>query len=327
MIMFTSGTTGKTKGVMLSQTNLLFAASNKKELLEPVINKIGIKCNYDISYLLVLPMSHIAGVRAMLDSYIAGNTTNIVSNIGNFYYELSMMPSLYIGVVPVLLEKINKDIINGRIDKLNGAKIIGCAGASVNVKTLENLIDNGISIIQHYGLTETAATGTTNISQEKKYLASVGKLDNNINYKIVDGELLLNGKTIMSGYYNDREYTKKIKDKDGWVHTGDLLEIDKDGFFYVKGRKKNTIILSSGENINPEEIEKMLLNNKKIIETYVKEKNNKICACIYCKKHDQSEIKEYINSLNKTLPYYKNITLIEFSNCEFKKTITGKIKR
>ena len=130
----------------------------------------------------------------------------------------------------------------------------------------------------------------------------------------------------MSGYYNNQEETKKCL-KDGVIHTGDLGYIDEDGYVYITGRKKNLIILSSGENVSPEELEKMLYHCDSIVECKVYESIDKIVAGVFAPEEFHEDIREYVSDMNKKLPLYKRIHKIEFTSQEFEKTASGKIKR
>ena len=118
--------------------------------------------------------------------------------------------------------------------------------------------------------------------------------------------------------------------KDGWYATGDLGHIDEDGFITLTGRKKNLIILASGENVSPEELEEKLLRDPLIEEVIVREENGEIAAEIYNSQlsdETKSEIEKSVERFNKTIPMYKRITKIHFRDTEFEKTTTKKIKR
>ena len=144
--------------------------------------------------------------------------------------------------------------------------------------------------------------------------------------KLEDGEVCFKGTAVALGYYKDPEGMAEAF-RDGWFHTGDLGYLDEDGDLYITGRKKNLIILSNGENVSPEELETLLLKNANIREVVVKEKDDKICAEIYCDVQMQDAIEAYINQVNKSLPYYKQIVLTEYRTEPFERTASGKIKR
>ena len=139
----------------------------------------------------------------------------------------------------------------------------------------------------------------------------------------------------MKGYYQNEEATKAVME-DGFFRTGDIGYIDKDGFIFITGRKKNVIILSNGKNVYPEELEFKLLNDDGVQEVVVREDNECIEAEIfpdadYIEKMKIKDIKEYmqkvIDNFNKSEPLYKNISKIKIRDTEFPKTTTKKIKR
>ena len=116
-------------------------------------------------------------------------------------------------------------------------------------------------------------------------------------------------------------------DAGGWFHTGDLVRKDEDGYYYITGRKKNLIILASGENVSPEELEKILYACEGVEECLVKEKDGRICAELYCPAGSQDKVRAYITEANRTLPLYKRMTAVEFRSEPFPKNATGKIVR
>ena len=129
----------------------------------------------------------------------------------------------------------------------------------------------------------------------------MGHVDFSCEYKLDDGELCMRGDPIMLGYYKDPEGTAEVIDADGWFHTGDIARVEEDGYMYLTGRKKNVIILDSGENVSPEELEKLLVPCADIQECIVKEKDKKICALIYCDPAKQETVKEFVTGVNRGL--------------------------
>ena len=126
-------------------------------------------------------------------------------------------------------------------------------------KMLAELAREGMMITQVYGMTETCGDGIINYAQDEKHIRSAGKPDDHCEYKIAeDGELCIRGGCVMLGYYKDPAATAEVVDADGWLHTGDLARADEEGYYYITGRKKNLIILDSGENVSPEELESLL---------------------------------------------------------------------
>ena len=135
------------------------------------------------------------------------------------------------------------------------------------------------------------------------------------------------GDSIMLGYYKDPEATAAVIDKDGWFHTGDLARVDEDGYYYITGRKKNLIILDSGENLSPEELEGMLEKCPAVQECIVKELGKKIGVVVYCEKEHQQTVRDFIAQMNRTIPLYKRIGVVEFSETPLPRNATGKLVR
>ena len=154
----------------------------------------------------------------------------------------------------------------------------------------------------------------------------MGHVDLSCEYKLDDGELCMRGAPIMLGYYKDPEGTVEVIDAEGWFHTGDIARVEEDGYMYLTGRKKNVIILDSGENVSPEELEKLLAPCADIQECIVKEKNKKICALIYCDPAKQETVKEFVTTVNRGLPLYKRM-VPELSAQPLPRNAMGKLLR
>ena len=324
-IMFTSGTTGRSKGVMLSQKNLFTAMPAFLTPFEDVRSQTG--WNTDaFSSLSCLPMFHISAMTSLVSWSITGHCVNLCNDLKYFYRDLGAMRSDVMAVVPVLLKSIYSDVMKGRRDRLNGLCVLTCGAAMFDPKILSDMMEKGFFVAQMYGLTETCGDGAWNSSQEAKYLTSVGHVDLSCEYKLDDGELCMRGDPIMLGYYKDPEGTAEVIDADGWFHTGDIARVEEDGYMYLTGRKKNVIILDSGENVNPEELEKLLVPCADIQECIVKEKNKKICALIYCDPAKQETVKEFVTGVNRGLPLYKRM-VTEFSAQPLPRNAMGKLLR
>ena len=324
-IMFTSGTTGRSKGVMLSQKNL-FAAM--PAFLNP-FDDVRRMTDWDVDALAslsALPMFHISAMTSLVSWSITGHTINLCNNLKYFYRDLGAMRSDVMAVVPVLLKSIYNDVMKDRREKLNGLRMLTCGAAMFDPQMLKNLMSKGFVIAQMYGLTETCGDGAWNSSQEEKYLTSVGHVDESCEYKLQDGELCMRGDPIMMGYYKDPEATAEVLDAEGWFHTGDIARVEADGYMYLTGRKKNVIILDSGENVSPEELEKLLVPCTDIRECIVKEKNKKICALVYCDADKQEAVKTFVTGVNRTLAMYKRM-VVEFSEKPLPRNAAGKLLR
>ena len=183
-------------------------------------------------------------------------------------------------------------------------------------------------ITQVYGMTETCGDGIINYEQDEKHIRAVGKPDDHAEYKLDEtGEICIRGGCVMLGYYKDPEATAAVIDKDGWFHTGDLARVDEDGYYYITGRKKNLIILDSGENVSPEELEGMLEKCPAVQECIVKELGKKIGVVVYCEKEHQQTVRDFIAQMNRTVPLYKRIGVVEFSETPLPRNGAGKLVR
>ena len=325
-IMFTSGTTGRSKGVMLSQKNLFTAMPAFLTPFEDVRSQTG--WNTDaFSSLSCLPMFHISAMTSLVSWSVTGHCVNLCNDLKYFYRDLGAMRSDVMAVVPVLLKSIYNDVMKGKRERLNGLRVLTCGAAMFDPAVLQDLMDRGFFIAQMYGLTETCGDGAWNSSQEEKYLTSVGHVDDSCQYKLEDGELCMRGDPVMLGYYKDPEATAEVIDADGWFHTGDLARKDEDGYYFLIGRKKNLIILDSGENINPEELEGIVGKCKAVKECVVKEMGKKIGVVVYCDEDKQQQVRDFITEANRTLPLYKRMSAVEFSTEPLPRNGAGKLLR
>ena len=325
-IMFTSGTTGRSKGVMLSQKNLFTAMPAFLTPFEDVRSQTGWNTD-EFSSLSCLPMFHISAMTSLVSWSVTGHCVNLCNDLKYFYRDLGAMRSDVMAVVPVLLKSIYNDVMKGKRERLNGLRVLTCGAAMFDPAMLQDLMDRGFFIAQMYGLTETCGDGAWNSSQEGKYLTSVGHVDDSCQYKLEDGELCMRGDPVMLGYYKDPEATAEIIDADGWFHTGDLARKDEDGYYFLIGRKKNLIILDSGENINPEELEGIVGKCEAVKECVVKEMGKKIGVVVYCDEDKQQQVRDFITEANRTLPLYKRMSAVEFSTEPLPRNGAGKLLR
>ena len=295
ILLFTSGTTSKSKAVMLSQKNI---ASNIYAIL-----KVEDIRSTD-SNLAFLPMHHIFGSTCLIMMLACGVKTSFPDGLRYVSQNLKEYEvSVFVGV-PLLVEAIYNKIVK-EIDKQGKTKLIKIAikisnfllkfhidirrklfkqiidqlggkmrfvisgGAPLDPKVQKGFIDLGIDMVQGYGLTETSPV----IAAENKFKArngSIGVPMENVTIEIANkdenniGELRVKGPNVMLGYYENEEETSKVL-KDGWFYTGDLGYIDKDGFIFITGRQKNMIVLKNGKKIFPEEIE-TLVNRIDLVE-------------------------------------------------------------
>lgn len=329
MLMFTSGTTGRSKGVMLSERNMCASLHTYSEVAENwVTDRLPAGQKLPLSHMTLLPLFHMACFVCVVSYPPAGWTLNLCSDIRDFYRDLGLMHSDVMASAPMLVETVYNDMKRGRVGRLNGLWDLCCSSAALDPKMLLELAQNGFVINQCYGMTETFGDGILNFTQVEKHMSAVGKPDDHVQYKLDEtGEICIKGDCVMLGYYKDPEATAEVIDADGWFHTGDLARMDEEGFYYITGRKKNLIILASGENVSPEELEKKLALCPAITECIVKEKGQKICAVIYCPEDKQEEVRAFVTEVNRSLPLYKRISAVEFTAEPLPRNALGKLLR
>ena len=329
MLMFTSGTTGRSKGVMLSERNMCASLHTYSEVAENwITNRLPAGQKLPLSHMTLLPLFHMACFVCVMSYPPAGWALNLCGDIRDFYRDLGLMHSDVMASAPMLVETIYNDMKRGRVSRLNGLWDLCCSSAALDSKMLLELAQNGFVVNQCYGMTETFGDGILNFTQVEKHMSAVGKPDDHVQYKLDEtGEICIKGDCVMLGYYKDPEATAEVIDADGWFHTGDLARMDEEGFYYITGRKKNLIILASGENVSPEELEKKLALCPAITECIVKEKSQKICAVIYCPEDKQEEVRAFVIEVNRSLPLYKRISTVEFTVEPLPRNALGKLLR
>ena len=329
MLMFTSGTTGRSKGVMLSERNMCASLHTYSEVAENwITDRLPAGQKLPLSHMTLLPLFHMACFVCVMSYPPAGWALNLCGDIRDFYRDLGLMHSDVMASAPMLVETIYNDMKRGRVSRLNGLWDLCCSSAALDPKMLLELAQNGFVVNQCYGMTETFGDGILNFTQVEKHMSAVGKPDDHVQYKLDEtGEICIKGDCVMLGYYKDPEATAEVIDADGWFHTGDLARMDEEGFYYITGRKKNLIILASGENVSPEELEKKLALCPAITECIVKEKGQKICAVIYCPEDKQEEVRAFVTEVNRSLPLYKRIGAVEFTVEPLPRNALGKLLR
>ena len=329
MLMFTSGTTGRSKGVMLSERNMCASLHTYSEVAENwVTDRLPAGQKLPLSHMTLLPLFHMACFVCVMSYPPAGWALNLCGDIRDFYRDLGLMHSDVMASAPMLVETVYNDMKRGRVGRLNGLWDLCCSSAALDPKMLLELAQNGFVVNQCYGMTETFGDGILNFTQVEKHMSAVGKPDDHVQYKLDEtGEICIKGDCVMLGYYKDPEATAEVIDADGWFHTGDLARMDEEGFYYITGRKKNLIILASGENVSPEELEKKLALCPAITECIVKEKGQKICAVIYCPEDKQEEVRAFVTEVNRSLPMYKRISAVEFTAEPLPRNALGKLLR
>ena len=329
MLMFTSGTTGRSKGVMLSERNMCASLHTYSEVAENwITNRLPAGQKLPLSHMTLLPLFHMACFVCVMSYPPAGWALNLCGDIRDFYRDLGLMHSDVMASAPMLVETIYNDMKRGRVSRLNGLWDLCCSSAALDPRMLLELAQNGFVVNQCYGMTETFGDGILNFTQVEKHMSAVGKPDDHVQYKLDEtGEICIKGDCVMLGYYKDPEATAEVIDADGWFHTGDLARMDEEGFYYITGRKKNLIILASGENVSPEELEGMLEKCPAVQECIVKELGKKIGVVVYCEKEHQQTVRDFIAQMNRTVPLYKRIGVVEFSETPLPRNGAGKLVR
>lgn len=324
VFLFTSGTSGKSKCVMIKLGSLLSIVPNAGIILGDVDKGKEEKIT---SFYMMLPFYHISGFGELIECIFFGHQFNLCVSFKNIYRDLERMNSTYTCVVPMVFDGWFKALQKGQREKLGNIRAILCGGAGVDPNKVEVFAKHNIDVVLSYGMSETTGVGTHNLVNKSQKYNSIGRISSDaIEACFIDGEICLRGKTIMTGYYENQKETDAVL-QDGWLHTGDMGYMDEEGYIYLTGRKKNLIILSSGENVSPEELEGLVSANEAVKEIVVKEKNGKICAEIFCDEDKQEEIRAFVTEVNRTLAMYKRMTLVEFREEPFPRTASGKIKR
>jgi len=332
-IMFTSGTTGKSKGVMLTHRNLAENATCLDMRIEPGTVLLSV---LPIHHAYCLSMDILKGLSLGSVICINDSLLRTAKNIALFEPNMILM-------VPLMIETFAKKLeeVSWIPAPLVRAKVFGkrfhtvCSGgAYLNPAYLDLFKKYGIQILQGYGMTECAPVISTNLSWENK-TGSVGKLMPNCEARTVDGELWVRGSSVMQGYYEMPVETAEALE-DGWLKTGDLGYVDEDGFVFLTGRKKNLIITKNGENVSPEEIENALGESRLVQEVLVRDRDGVIEAEIFPDyeyagkkkiKDIQAALQEIIDAYNEKAPLYKRVYGLKLRETEFEKNTTKKIKR
>ena len=344
-ILFTSGTTGFSKGVMLTHKNItsnIYAAT--------AYEKYG---EHEVLFS-VLPYHHAFECTVgLLASLTFGATICINDSIKYFSKNLAFYKPTAMFSVPAIInamhkkaqsaeKKVGKLIAKAGIKKAFGGNLnrIFSGSAPLKPELIEAFKRYGVDLCQGYGLTETSPVVTMTVYDRlnSENIYSVGQVVPGCEVKIVDKEIWVKGDNVMKGYYKNPEATNEAFDGE-WFKTGDLGYFDNDGFLYINGRKKNVIIASGGENVYPEEIEQFLYSIQGVADAMVYgdgDDSSIVSAIIlpdYEKlaKKSEEQIKDIItkaiDEVNKKLPLYKHIVNIKFRKTDFEKTTARKIKR
>lgn len=332
-IMFTSGTTGKSKGVMLTHRNLAENATCLDMKIEPGTVIMSV---LPIHHAYCLSMDILKGISLGSVICINDSLMRVAKNIKLFEPNMILMVPLMIETLAKKLEEaawMSAPIIKAKVFGKQFHTICS-GGAYLNPAYYDTFARYGITILQGYGMTECAPVISTNLSWDNRK-GSVGKLMPNCEAKTVDEELWVKGSSVMQGYYHMPEETAATLE-DGWLKTGDLGYVDEDGYVYLTGRKKNLIITPNGENISPEEIENRIGEARLVQEILVRDSEGVIEAEIFPDyeyatkkkiKDVPAKLQEIIDEYNQGAPLYKRVFKLKVRDVEFEKNTTKKIKR
>lgn len=329
-VIFTGGTTGNSKGAKLSHRAVVRGTKN---------GCYGIKEIFEQRYFLVLPLTHVFGlIRNMLSALYTGSSLFICRNNKNMFKDIATYRPTIMIFVPALAEMaLNLSKQFGRNMLGEDMKTIICGAAPVSPYLVKEYAKLGITLLPGYGLTESANL----VSGNPEALAkpdSVGIIYPGMEYKTVDGELWLKGVNMMDGYYGDEE--NALAYEDGWFKTGDLVRFDEDGFLYITGRTKEIIVLSSGENVSPAELEVKFYEIDGVQDCLVydiTEGSSQILVleilprAAALKALGVENADEYlrgeVDKINATLPSFQKINKIVIRDCDFVRTPAMKIAR
>lgn len=367
VINYTSGTTGYSKGVMLPYRSLWSNVAYCQEMLSV---KPGDKI------VSMLPMGHVFGmVYDFLFGFSAGAHIYFLTRMPSpkiIAQSFSEIKPKVISCVPLIVEKIVKKNILPKVDNRVGKILLRVPIISDKIKTLarqetmnvfggcfEEIIIGGAPFNAEveaflkkiefpytiaYGMTECGPIICSSYWKNLK-ATSCGRATSRMEVRIdsadphnIAGEIICKGTNLMLGYYKNPEVTSQIIDEDGWLHTGDLGVMDKDGDVFVKGRSKNLLLTSAGQNIYPEEIESKLNNLPYVSESLIVLQCEKLIALIYPDFDDayahglsQTEIEKIMEDnrkeLNAQLPAYSQVQKVRLYPEEFEKTAKKSIKR
>ena len=353
-ILFTSGTSGSSKGVELTNKNIAFEINQTCKLFRlegPVVA--------------VLPFHHafglIVGILMVIyygtSAYINKSLKKVKKDMQDFGPQTMFLVPLFVEFFhrqiwaeirkrgkerafrtlmksTNLLLKMGVDVRKKSYESIReafGGKLeyIICGGAPLDPMYVKEFRTWGINILNGYGTTECSPC--TAVNRPHHYLdGSVGQIVPGIDVRVSDeGEIVFRGDLVMKGYYKEPEATEQVL-TDGWYHTGDLGYVTDDGFIVLTGRKKNLIILSNGENISPEELEMDLTRDDGVAEALVYEEQSKIVAEIFpIEEHlgDEEYFEKLKDKVNKGRPLYKQIVRIKLRDTEFIKNASMKIVR
>ncbi len=337
-ILFTSGTTGLSKGVMLRHRNLIDNTMCQEN-----------ESNPDDVLLSVLPIHHVYCFTCdILLGLRYGTTVCVNDSMMHIAQNLKFFKPTLMLLVPMIAETIYRKIKSAvdadpSLDIKEVAKAvfggnlrgIYSGGAYLNPKLAEAYRNFGIPIAQGYGMTECSPRIAT-AHLDDTNAGSIGTIVNGCEIRIVDGEIWAKSPSVMAGYYKNPEATAEALTEDGWLRTGDLGYVDNTNHLYITGRKKNLIILSNGENVSPEELENKFSGLDWLSEVLVYAEDGMITAEIYPnqefleangREKTEELFRNHVAEINRTVSTAKAVRCLRIRDVEFTKTTSKKIRR
>ena len=332
-ILYTSGTTGKSKGVMLSHCNLIDNVM--------CCDQEG---SSDSVLLTVLPLHHAYCLTCdLLLSMRYGARLCINDSLMRIPQNIKLFEPTMILVVPMIAETLYRRIAvqakampgvtmaeAGRA--LFGPKLTNlfCGGAYLSPQLSAAYAEMGIPILQGYGMTECSPRIASSSLADPSTGEDVGRVVKNCEIRIDDGEIQVRSPSVMMGYYHNPEAEQEMFTEDGWLKTGDLGYVKEDRV-YITGRRKNLIILSNGENISPELIENRFSDCDWLAEILVYAEGEQITAEVYPRPEFAADAEQLFRAkaeeINRSAPAARRITRLRLRDQEFDKTTSRKIRR
>ena len=375
-ILYTSGTTGKPKGVMLTHKNFYsnYVSIDKLRLFsdkDNVLSILPLHHSFPFMVTLIIPLfsyARITYISTLKSEELLGcmreTAVTMLVGVPQLFYmfykrilgEIKKIP--FLARMPILgfieiLQGVRKftgiNLAQPALSKIHrsfGRKLrfFACGGAKLNEEAARFLVKIGFTILEGYGLTETSPVVTFNPLNKQK-IGSVGKVIPGVELRIAGpdkygvGEVAIKGPNVMKGYYQQEEETRKVL-KDNWFYSGDLGYLDRQGYLYLTGRKKELIVLSSGKNISPQEVESHYARSPFIRELSIlaigKREEEKLVAVIvpdldYCRKVGEVNIhgmiKWDLENLSKQCSPHKRIMGFVVTKQDLPRTRLGKLKR
>jgi long-chain acyl-CoA synthetase len=333
IILYTSGTTGKPKGAMLTHKNLYSNAKDSGDYL---------KINSDDRVITTLPMFHVFCLTVVLNApLVCGATILIVPRFSPkeiFHIAKEYKATVFAGV-PTMYNFLYQ-FSEGNPEDLQTLRLCISGGAAMPVALLKNFEQKfNVFVSEGYGLSEASPVTCFNPMDKPRKPGSIGTSILNVENKVVDelgeevpvghvGELIVRGPNVMKGYYKMPEETAAAL-KDGWLYTGDMARVDDEGYFYIVDRKKDLIIVG-GYNVYPREVEEVIYNHPEIVEVAVlgvpDPNQGEAVACYAVCKNPNLTVEQLRDYCKEHLAKYKVPTVIEFID-ELPKNTTGKILR